>query len=76
MILCLQVAKLKSTGKVYALKILNKWKMLKRHQVRSLWCGCVDVCGWVWVCVCVPGEITVVWCVWACVGVCVCVCTR
>ncbi len=31
--LCLQVAKLKSTGKVYALKILNKWKMLKRHQV-------------------------------------------
>ncbi len=54
--LCLQVAKLKSTGKVYALKILNKWKMLKRHQVRSLRCVW---CVWACVCVCVPGETTV-----------------
>ena len=28
-----QVVKLKGTEKVYALKILNKWEMLKRHQV-------------------------------------------
>ena len=30
-----QVVKMKGTEKVYALKILNKWEMLKRHQVST-----------------------------------------
>ena len=30
-----QVVKLKGTENVYALKILNKWEMLKRHQVST-----------------------------------------
>ena len=30
-----QVVKMKGTEKVYALKILNKWEMLKRHQVSA-----------------------------------------
>ena len=33
-ILVIQVVKMKGTGKVYALKILNKVEMLKRHQVQ------------------------------------------
>ncbi len=26
---------MKCSGKVFALKVLNKWEMLKRHQVRG-----------------------------------------
>ena len=34
--ICVQVAvvKLKTTGEIYAMKILNKWEMLKRAEVR------------------------------------------
>ncbi len=28
---------MKSSGKVFALKVLNKWEMLKRHQVSLKW---------------------------------------
>jgi len=31
-----QVVKMKCSGKVFALKVLNKWEMLKRHQVSAL----------------------------------------
>ena len=38
LLFALQVVKLKGTDEVYALKILNKWEMLKRHQVRNTTC--------------------------------------
>lgn len=33
------VVKMKQTGQVYAMKIMNKWDMLKRGEVRAALCG-------------------------------------
>lgn len=33
------VVKMKQTGQVYAMKIMNKWDMLKRGEVRAGLCG-------------------------------------
>jgi hypothetical protein len=69
---------MKNTERIYAMKILNKWEMLKRAEV-CVECtvskdGVCVLCLFVCACVCVCACACM--CVHVCACMCVCTCAR